>query len=260
MAVERIEEYRMQNGEDILKVYCKPTKKFPEGKNYFYTDNNSITRALLTNYTWFIAQEKDKLCVRAIKHITLDSTYTYRTTTYFHKEYAFEVLGYYPDCTDHIDGLAIDNRDYNLNIVNQKQNCRNRQSKGYVFEQRDNYFTAFIFINNVRILKRCNTEYNILHLVYSLRKYYYKDYDYNFLLDRRDDLDLLDAELTGKISSEEATYRHVKRYVESNCWYVYRYGLEDYCKEHHIPIPSYSLDSQGFMIHPVTGQKLCPFK
>lgn len=37
MAIERIEEYRQQNGVDILKVHLTPNKAAPLGKNYFYT-------------------------------------------------------------------------------------------------------------------------------------------------------------------------------------------------------------------------------
>ena len=85
------------------------------------------------------------------------------------------------------------------------------------------------------------------------------NFNYNFKLDRRNDLDILDLERTGIISQEEATYRHVRRYVDDNPWYVYRYGLEEYCKDNHIVIPNFTLDEQGFMIHPITGQRFCPY-
>ena len=37
MAVIKKEQYRQQDGTYILKVYTKPTKKFPDG-GYFYVD------------------------------------------------------------------------------------------------------------------------------------------------------------------------------------------------------------------------------
>ena len=85
----------------------------------------------------------------------------------------------------------------------------------------------------------------------------YEDYRYDFLKDRRKDLDLLDMERTGKISEAEAVYRHVLRYAD-NAWYVYRYNLFNYFKGNNIPVPNFSIDSNGFMVHSVTGQKLCP--
>lgn len=56
----------------------------------------------------------------------------------------------------------------------------------------------------------------------------------------------------------EAIYLHVLGYAANNAWYVYRYDLFDYFNENHIPIPAFSIDSDGFMTHPVTGQRLCP--
>lgn len=45
-----------------------------------------------------------------------------------------------------------------------------------------------------------------------------------------------------------------------NPWYVYRFGLEGYCKDNHILVPAFSIDSNGFMVHPITGQKFCPYR
>jgi hypothetical protein len=65
-------------------------------------------------------------------------------------------------------------------------------------------------------------------------------------------------ERTGKISEDEAIYRHVLRHAADNAWYVYRYNLFDYFKDNHIPVPAFSTDSDGFMTHSITGQRLCP--
>ena len=70
---------------------------------------------------------------------------------------------------------------------------------------------------------------------------------------------LLDLEIKGVVSHEESNYLRAKELIESNPWYVYRYNLFDYCKENNIKIPSFGLDSQGFMIHPVTGSRLYPY-
>lgn len=81
---------------------------------------------------------------------------------------------------------------------------------------------------------------------------------YDFLKDRRKDIDILDLERTGQISEDEAIYRHVCRYAKDNAWYVYRYNLFEYFTENYISVPAFSIDSDGFMAHPITGQRLCP--
>lgn len=126
MAVLRIEEY-----EDILKVILKPTKKFPIG--YFYTDNNPIARGLVESYSWFLNKKGRTICVTA--HIGVLTTG--RKTLYFHQEYAKKVLDYYPNYLDHIDGLEIDNRDVNLNIVTNQQNIRNKFLDDHDFDDAD---------------------------------------------------------------------------------------------------------------------------
>lgn len=245
MAVQSIKIY----GE-IVKVILKPTKTFPNG--YFYTDNSPIALNLINSYTWRLAR-KDKVTY------VVASTYG-QVLLHFHQEYAYRLLNYYPDYIDHIDGSGIDNRNLNLNVVTQQQNARNKPSKGYVFNSKYNYFQPRYALDGKNYYRsNCKTEPEVLLTVSNLRQLIYPDYDYNFLLDRRDDLDILDLELTKKITPQEATYLHVKRYVENNPWYVYRYNLFDYCKKHNINIPSFELDSQGFMINPATNKRLCPY-
>lgn len=246
MSVLRIEEYG-----DVLKIVLKPTKKFPEG--YFYTDDNEITRELIESYSWFLHH-----CGR--KNINVSTSSFNGLSLKFHREYAYRVLGYYPDYIDHIDGLEINNLDRNLNIVNNIQNVRNKPSRGYDYCKIDG---RFIIHNNINVKKinrgSYHNEFDAIHIVYLSRLKDYSDYNYNFLLDRRDDSDIVDLELTGQITQEQATEMHVRKYVENNPWYVYRYGLEDYCKEHDILVPDFDIDSQGFMINPVTRQRLCPY-
>ena len=246
LAVERIEEY-----DDVLKVILKPTKKFPIG--YFYTDNNPIARELIENYSWHL-HKQGKKNVYIVTNLGLE----YKTLR-FHQEYANRILGYYPDYLDHINGIELDNRDINLNIVTNQQNRRNTPSIGYIFCSNNRFIPQYAI--NYKVICRGSylTESEALLATYNLHQEVYSDYNYNFYLDRRNDLDILDAELTKKITSQQAIYYHVKRYVESNPWYEYRYNLFDYCKQNNIVIPSFSLDSQGFMIHPVTGKRLCPY-
>ena len=247
MAVLRIEKYG-----DVLKVILKPTKAFPNG--YFYTDNNPVVRELVESYSWCLYR-KDNL---ARVETSFRELNTGQKTLRFPQAYAYQLLGYSPDCLDHINGLEIDNRDDNLNIITRQQNARNKPSIGYYFVR------SYCFRPRCRINDRLyyrgsyKTEPEALIATYFLRKEVFQDYDYNFYLDRRDDLDILDAELTRKITTQQAIYFHVKRYVEANPWYAYRYNLFDYCNHYNIIIPSFCLDNQGFMIDS-TGKKLCPY-
>lgn len=250
MAVERVEYYTTLVGDKILKVILKPTKTFPVG--YFYTDDNEITRELISSYSWCLAK-KDK------NTYVLANVYVQKKLLLFHREYAKRVLGYYPNYLDHINGLEIDNRDCNLNVVSSYQNSRNKPSKGYSFIQ-DKLFRPYFTLNGVnKYGYSCKSEPEVLLSVYNIHKEVYSDYNYNFYLDRRNDIDLIDLELTGKITSQQAIYLHTKRLVEANPWYVYRYNLFEYCKANNITIPSFTLDKDGFMINPATGTKFCPY-
>lgn len=239
---------------DVIKVILKPTKKFPNG--YFYTDNNPIALSLVKSYSWYLATHGKNTCISAHKYIPN----TGNKKILYHQEYAYKILGYYPVCIDHINLVEIDNRNENLNVVTAQQNLRNRPTIGYAFDARHNYFQPNYVLNSKNYTEGSyKTEFQALLATNQLRKLIFNDYDYNFYLDRRNDEDILDAELTKKITTQQAIYYHVKRYVENNPWYAYRYNLFEYCRQHNINIPSFKLDNQGFMIHPVTGERLCPY-
>ena len=173
----------------------------------------------------------------------------------FHREKAYNILDKYPDCINHVNGIKFDNANINLDVVTVQQNLWARPSKGYKIAGRS--FEPRIAVNSRDIWAKCvRTEVEAIQSVYQL-EVDNENYMYDFLRDRRKDVDLLDMERTGKISEEEAIYRHVLRYAD-NAWYYYRYSLAEYFADNGIPIPSYALDSEGFMIHSITGQRLCP--
>ena len=246
MAVEGIEKYRQLNGEDVLKVILKSNKTFPDG-GYFYADASD--EELVKNCAWWLKSRK--------QHYIITSCWTYwgTKTLHFHREKAHNILDYYPDYINHINGVEFDNVNMNLDVVSQQQNNWCKVSKGYSLDKRS--FCPEIRLNSQHIRAKCvRTEVEAAQSVYQL-EVQYEDYRYDFLKDRRKDLDLLDMERTGKISEEEAVYRHVLRYAD-NAWFYYRYDLTDYFRDNHIPVPRYSLDSEGYMTHSVTGKRLCP--
>lgn len=245
--VDRIEQY-----DDTLKVILRPTKCFPIG--YFYCDSED--EDLVRNFSWYLTQRKKIISV---------SSNSFRSRLTFHRELTFKYLGYYPECVDHVSGVEIDNTDSNLNIVTPQQNCLNKPTKGYKFSIRYNNFQPRIIYYREELrpfgvvyseVEACQLQHfaetDFLRL--KMQENYYM---YNFLLDRRQDLDILDLERTKKISPEEATYKHVIRHA--NAWHYFRYNLEQYFKDNKIPVPDYDLDDLGFMVDKVTRKRLCPF-
>lgn len=247
MAVLNIERYRQKDGTDILKVILKPTKVYPEG--YFYCDVSD--EELVRQYTWFLMNQRQPYIVAHFGG--RDSRQTLR----FHREKAYNILEKYPNYINHIDGIEYDNVNRNLDKVTNQQNIWCAQSKGYHKDKRSRSFEPRIKVNSHLIHAKCvRTEVEALQSAYQL-EVTHENYRYDFLKDRRKDIDILDLERTGKISEEEAVYRHVLRHASDNAWYVYRYNLFDYFGGNHIPVPKYSLDSEGYMTHSITGQRLC---
>lgn len=245
MAVEGIKEYRQRNGEDVLKVILKPTKVYPEG--YFYCD--AIDEELVRSYAWLLQNQRQPYVMA-----NLGNSYNQQYLL-FHREIKHNLLGYYPDYINHVDGIKFDNVSMNLDEVSQQQNIWCAPSRGHTIVGRS--FVPRIRVNSQNIYAKCvRTEVEACISAHQLEMQY-EDYCYEFLKDRRKDIDILDLERTGQISEEEAVYRHVLRYAD-NAWYVYRYDLFDYFKENNIPVPAFSIDIDGYMAHPVTGQRLCP--
>lgn len=245
MAVLRVEEHRQKNGEDVLKVILKPTQNFPEG--YFYAD--ACDEELVRSYTWFLETQKQPYVIANI------GSHDSRQTLLFHQKMAHKKLGYYPKCINHINMVEFDNVDRNLDPVTSQQNQWYKISKGYLIARRN--FRPKIKVNSHGIWGKCvRTEVEAIQSAYQL-EITYEDYRYDFLKDRRKDIDILDLERTGKISEDEAVYKHVLRHAADNAWYVYRYNLFEYFRNNHLKVPDYAINEDGYMTHPVTGQRLC---
>lgn len=247
MAVENIKEYRQKDGNDVLKVILKPTKLYPEGA-YFYCDN--YDEELVKSRTWFLQNQKQPYVVAHSQ-----GSHYYRQHLRFHQEKAYNISGNYPKYINHINGIEFDNVNQNLDKVTNQQNLWCAPSRGYLIAGRS--FRPCVRVDSHNIYAKCvRTEVEALQSAYQL-ELQYEDYRYEFLKDRRKDLDLLDMERTGQISEEEAIYRHVLRYAD-NAWYYFRYNLAEYFTDNHIPVPTFSIDSDRYLTHPVTGQRLCP--
>lgn len=259
MAIEKIEEYRQQNGVDILKVYCKPTKVFPEGKNYWYAPAEAID--LVRDYTWFLMRIKQRvvLCTTLYDYYRSINLYFHRELFSFYQGYSWNYE------IDHINLIDFDNIDENLNAVTYSQNSLNKFSRNYLYNKKCGIFYCSTYFkgksynhyNHIKSEDDACIQQNYIEKVWLKEQLDDQYYIFDFKKYRRGSEGILDLERTGQISEEEATYRHILKYSD-NAWYMLRYGLEGYYKENHIPIPAYSLDADGFMVHPITGQKLCP--
>lgn len=244
MAVDRIVQYRQKDGKDTLKVFFRPSKHFPKG-SYFYCDAEDGDLVYKCGWGLF---GKNK------------AVYVYGNKDYnninFHQEVALKHLGSYCECIDHYNHCGFDNCDVNLFNVTTQENSYNRQDLGYHNWNKKYWVVTFIAPDRTSFSRSVLNEYEACKLRREIEKQNLT-HNYNFLEDRSNAIDILDMERTGQISHEEAIYRHVKRYSQ-NAWYYYRYDLDNYFSEYHIPVPEYDLDEQGFMIDIYSRRKLCP--
>jgi len=259
MAVDSIKHYKQENGVEILKVFCKPTVNFPEGSNYFYADVAAYD--LIKDFCWYLVKNNNTVEVTAMD--------CWRNAVKFHRELFFMYQGWYCDYIDHVSGISFDNVDNNLNVVSQPQTKYAAFTRGYSIQRRGSVidFAPLIGLAGVihRPYRQVHREDEACILQNSIEQEWLREklgfdwYMFDFKMYRRGSEDILDLERTGQISEEEAVFRHVMRYAKDNAWYVLRYDLQDYFKQSGIALPEYRLDESGFMVHPVTGQRLCPF-
>lgn len=257
MAVLRKEYYTQQNGVQVIKVILKPTKAFPEG-GYFYCPREA--EELVDSYGWHLN--------KGLYVIARAKSHNKRTTLSFHREFFRFYHGYdsNENYTDHINMVGFDNTDKNLSVVTAQQNHFNIPTRGYFRITEGKRFRAMCSLNSktyqpfeaTRSEVEACRQANYIEQVILREKLGDNYYMFDFKKYRRGSEDILDLERRGIISEEEATYRHILRYAD-NAWYYYRYGLQSYFTLHKIKVPQYRLNEYGFMIHPVTGQKLCPF-
>ena len=252
MSVQNIEYYTQKDGRKILKVILTPTKNFPNGVTYV----DACFEDLIRQYTWFI--EHHGYVVASVRIPDKG-----QTLIQLHREIMQCTYGFTPDYVDHISGVMIDNVGLNLEKVTNSQNIRNVPKRGYRIQgygKTGAHFQLKCQMNNKSIHKAgIEREDDACIQQFFFELQHYSEYNYDFLKDRRNDLDIVDLERSGKISNEEATYLHVKKYVENNPWYAFRYNLFDYCKQNNIIIPKYYLNEDKRMVD-VNGKILCPFK
>lgn len=247
MAVERIEEYRMKNGMDILMVHLAPAPNLPSG-SFFFADAEDID--LVNELTWFIRTSETPYI---LAHI---GEYKYNKQVRFHQYLAYKKLGYYPQYIDHRNGIEFDNIDLNLFNITSSENSHNKFIIGYTYNKSRNKFRGMYKLNG-EVKQRYGSEYEAC--IFRNKQESENDSHYYCLeLDRRDSLDILVEERKGIISEEEAIKKHLEKYKD-NAWYYYRFGLEEWYKLFNWEIPKFTLDDIGYMRHHITNEKLSPY-
>lgn len=250
--VTGIQRFRQQDGLEVLKVWLSPTPQFPNG-SFFYCEAKDEDLVRM-HPNWSICSQKEPY-VKASASIASAVSY-YR----LHVEIARKYLGYLPEAIDHFNGLEFDCVDsLNLFSVSTEQNGRNKRSKGYLLD-RSGSFNASIKYHGKHIWSNpARTEVEALIDRSRLEKRYYSDYSYNFLEDRRTDMDLLMYEREGQWTKEQVIREYLRRH--DNPWFFFRYDLREVYQQYGLPFPQegkdYWFDKSGFMVNK-DGVRLTP--
>lgn len=251
--VTGIQRFTQKDGLEVLKVCLSPTPQFPNG-SFFYCEAKDED-LVLTHPNWSICSQKQPYVQARASKASAVSTYQ------FHTEVARKYLGYSPEVVDHLNGLEFDCVDRpNLFSVSQEQNTRNRRSKGYIitssgfFRPQLSYHGSWVHAYTTAL-----NETQALILRNQLEKVYFADYSYNFLEDRRTDMDLLMYEREGQWTKEQVIREYLARH--SNPWFFFRYDLREVYQQYGLSFPQegkdYWFDKSGFMINK-DGVRLIP--
>lgn len=252
--VTGIQRFKQQDGLEVLKVWLAPTPQFPNGA-FFYCEarDEDLVRS---HRNWSIHSQKKPYVRATASGASAVSKYL------FHVEVARKYCTELTEAIDHYNGVEFDcvNRP-NLFSVTAEQNSRNRRSKGYVITS-SGLFQALIRLQGRNIHSNpTRTEVEALVDRSQLEKRYFSDYCYNFLEDRRTDMDLLMYEREGQWTKEQVIREYLTRH--NNPWFFFRYDLREVYQQYGLPFPQegkdYWLDSDGFMVNK-DGVRLLPEK
>lgn len=253
--VTGIYRFRQQDGLEVLKVWLSPTPQFPNG-SFFYCEAKDVD-LVLAHKNWSISNPKQPY-VRA----KASSASAVSGHYFFHVEIARKYLGYLPEAVDHYNGIEFDCvNSSNLFSVSTEENTRNKRSKGYELVGSSSFRALLRFHGNVIRSNPARTEVEALVDRSQLEKRYFSDYSYNFLEDRRTDMDLLMYEREGQWTKEQVIREYLRRH--DNPWFFFRYDLREVYQQYGLSFPQegkdYWIDEEGFMIGR-TGKRLLPEK
>lgn len=250
--VTGIQKFMQKDGLEVLKVWLSPTPQFPNGA-FFYCEARDYD-LVESHPNWSISDPK-KPYVKATASIA-SAVSIYR----FHIEVAKKYCSELSEAIDHYNGVEFDcvNRP-NLFSVSAEQNSRNRRGRGYEITPSGS-FSALIKIHGKKIRSNpVRTEVEALIDRSQLEKRYFSDYSYNFLEDRRTDMDLIMYEREGQWTKEQVIREYLTRH--NNPWFFFRYDLREVYQQYGLPFPQegkdYWIALDGFMVNK-NGIRLFP--
>jgi hypothetical protein len=253
LSVIYCEHYRQQNDADIIKVFCKPTKNFPIGTNYFYAP--AEYEDYIMSKCWYLIKNSGFYVGRHVKS-GFDTT-----LSYLHIEVKNllneDTFGY---DVNHKNLCEFDDTFENLETIEHKLNqvCKMKQVYGIIDNAKAHYFTPSIRIDGELILG--SSKHDELSVCLAQRDLELSKRSYNVdpLNYFRGSDDILDLLRTGKIDSEESKVMLLQKYAR-NVWYIARYNLFEECEKYHIDIAPYRLNVGGYLIDS-SGNLLNPYK
>lgn len=251
--VTGIEKFVQKDGLEVMKVWLEPTPQFPNGA-FFYCEARDED-LVLAHKNWSICDSKRPYVIASASRTSTVPIYR------FHVEVARKHLGYCPEAVDHFNGLNFDCVDRpNLFSVSQEQNTRNRRSRGYGITASGAFCPKILYHKEMICpYSTVRNEIHALALRNRLEKRYFSDYNYNFLEDRRTDMDLLMHEREGQWTKEQVIREYLRRH--DNPWFFFRYDLREVYQQYGLSFPQegkdYWIAEDGFMVNK-DGVRLIP--
>lgn len=251
--VTGIEKFTQKDGLEVLKVWLSPTREFPNG-SFFYCEAKDEDLVRM-HPNWVIYSQKQPY-VQAKASIASAISGRYL----FHSEVARKYCSKLSEAIDHYNGIEFDCVDRpNLFSVTTEQNTRNRRSKGYELVGSRSFRATIRFCGERIYSSYVRNEVEALILRNQLEKVYLADYNYNFLADRRTDMDLLMYEREGQWTKEQVIREYLRRH--DNPWFFFRYDLREVYQQYGLSFPQegkdYWIDAEGFMVNK-DGARLVP--
>ena len=251
--VTGIQRFKQRDGLEVLKVWLAPTPQFPNG-SFFYCEAKDED-LVLAHKNWSICNPKHPY-VQAKASIASAISGRYL----FHSEVARKYCSKLSEAIDHYNGVEFDCVDRpNLFSVTTEQNNRNRRIKGYNITSLGSFYARISLHGRFISLSTTRTELEALIDRSQLEKRYFSDYSYNFLEDRRTDMDLIMYEREGQWTKEQVIREYLTRH--NNPWFFFRYDLQEVYQQYGLSFPQvgkdYWIAKDGFMINK-DGVRLVP--
>lgn len=253
LSVTYYEHYRQQDDTDIIKVFCKPTKNFPVGANYFYAP--AEYEDYIMSKCWYLIRSSGAYVGRHIK------TRFDTTLSYLHIEVKSllneDTLGF---DVNHKNLCEFDDTFENLETIEHKLNqvCKMKQGYAITDNAKAHYFVPSIKIDGELILGVSTHDELSVCLAQRELELSTRDYNVDPLNYFRGSEDVLDLLRTGKIDKEESKVMLLQKYAR-NAWYIARYNLFKECEKYHIEITPYKLNVGGYLIDS-NGDLLNPYR